>query len=106
MASDDQNQRKIISRANRMLRQSQTLRKLPDELLEESKDLRPAAKDTQPKKARRATRKGPVRKRRRLEVLIGSAGAEPAELYHRAPGHRVLRTASGSGQIHTEVTRC
>jgi hypothetical protein len=39
MAKNEDNRRTIISRANRMLRQSQTLRKLSDELLKESKDL-------------------------------------------------------------------
>jgi hypothetical protein len=57
MASDEQNQRTIINRANRMLRQSQTLRKVSDELLAESKDLRAAAKDTKRKKSRRPARK-------------------------------------------------
>jgi hypothetical protein len=57
MASDEQNQRTIINRANRMLRQSQTLRKVSDELLAESKDLRAAAKDTKRKKSRRTARK-------------------------------------------------
>ena len=57
MANDEQNQRTIINRANRMLRQSQTLRKVSDELLAESKDLRAAAKDTKRKKSRRTARK-------------------------------------------------
>ena len=45
--------RTVIDRANRMLRQSQTLRKLADELLEESKDLRTSAKKIKPKKSTR-----------------------------------------------------
>jgi hypothetical protein len=57
MASDEDNRRTIISRANRMLRQSKTLRKLSDELFEESKDLRSAAKDTKRKKSRRGAHK-------------------------------------------------
>jgi hypothetical protein len=57
MARDEQNRRTIIGRANRMLRQSQTLRKLSDELLKESRDLRAVAKDTKRKKSRRAARK-------------------------------------------------
>ena len=57
MASDEENRQTIISRANRMLRQSQTLRKLSDELLKESKDLRSAAKDTKRNKSRRGARK-------------------------------------------------
>jgi hypothetical protein len=62
MASDEDTRQTIISRANRMLRQSRTLRKLSDELLEESKDLREAAKDTKRKKSR----PGPRRKRSSL----------------------------------------
>ena len=53
MPADD-NHRIIIDRANRMLRQSKTLRKLSDELLKESKDLRTAAKDQKRKKSKRA----------------------------------------------------
>ena len=41
---DDESRRIVIDRANRMLRQSKTLRKLADELLQESKDLRTTAK--------------------------------------------------------------
>jgi len=41
----DNQRRTIIDRANRMLKQSQTLRKVSDELLQESKDLRSAAKN-------------------------------------------------------------
>jgi hypothetical protein len=51
MANDER--RIVIDRANRMLKQSRTLRKLSDELLKESNDLRATAKDTKPKKARR-----------------------------------------------------
>jgi hypothetical protein len=57
MASDEDDRRTIISRANRMLRQSKTLRKLSDELFKESKDLRSAAKDTKRKKPRRGAHK-------------------------------------------------
>ena len=57
MASNEENRRTIISRANRMLRQSQTLRKLSDELLKESKDLRSTAKDLMRKESRRGARK-------------------------------------------------
>jgi len=42
--SDEQERRIIIDRANRMLKQSQTLRKLSDELLDEAHDLRRSAK--------------------------------------------------------------
>jgi hypothetical protein len=41
--SDDA-RRVVIDRANRMLKQSQTLRKLADELLEESRDLKASVK--------------------------------------------------------------
>jgi hypothetical protein len=56
MPSDEDNRRTIISRANRMLRQSQTLRKLSDELLQESKDLRAAANETKRNKPQRRRR--------------------------------------------------
>jgi hypothetical protein len=42
MADDDR--RKIFDRANRMLRQSKTLRQVSEELLQESNDLRKAAR--------------------------------------------------------------
>lgn len=48
---DNETRRTVIDLANRMLRQSQTLRKLADELLQESKDLRTTAKDIKPKKS-------------------------------------------------------
>ena len=57
MASDEENRRTIISRANRMLRQSRTLRKLSDELLQESKQLRAAANDTKRKNPRQRGRR-------------------------------------------------
>ena len=54
MANDDEeNHRVVIDRANRMLRQSKTLRKLSDELLKESKDIRAAAKSQKRKTKRR-----------------------------------------------------
>jgi len=43
---DDQDRKRIMDRANRMLEQSKVLRKLSDELLKESRDLRVSAKDT------------------------------------------------------------
>lgn len=49
----------ILDRASRMLRQSQTLRKLSDELLQESRDIRKsvkAAKDGRPSKRQRTTK--------------------------------------------------
>ena len=52
----DENRRKIIDRANRILRQSKILRKLSDELLRESKDLRQAAHGVETKKKKRARR--------------------------------------------------
>ena len=48
----DKERRTIIDRANRMLKQSQTLRKVSDELLQESKDLRSAAKNIKRKPAK------------------------------------------------------
>jgi hypothetical protein len=57
MGNDEDKRRAIISRTNRTLRQSQTLRQLSDELLQESKDLRSAAKDIKRKKSRRGARK-------------------------------------------------
>jgi hypothetical protein len=40
----DEGRRTIIDRANRMLRQSKTLRKLSEDLLQESRDIRKGAK--------------------------------------------------------------
>ena len=40
----DEGRRTIIDRANRMLRQSKTLRKMSEELLHESRDIRRSAK--------------------------------------------------------------
>lgn len=48
----DEERRTVIDRANRMLRQSQTLRKLADKLLQESKDPRTAGKNVKSKKRR------------------------------------------------------
>jgi hypothetical protein len=42
--SDDKDHRRIIDRANRMLKQSRTLRQVADELLDESRDLRVSAR--------------------------------------------------------------
>lgn len=53
---DDQERRTIIDRANRMVRQSKTLRKLSDELLQEANDLRAVAKKPKTKKAGRVRR--------------------------------------------------
>jgi len=57
MTSDEDNRLIVISRANRMLRQSQTLRKLSDELLKESNDLRSAINDMTRKKSQFSARK-------------------------------------------------
>jgi hypothetical protein len=55
---DQESRRTVIDRANRMLRQSRTLRKLADELLQESNDLKETSKDIKPKKsARRRVRR-------------------------------------------------
>jgi len=53
--TDDHERRRILDRANRMLRQSETLRKLSDELLSESNDLRNTVK-RRPKKRTRKKR--------------------------------------------------
>ena len=49
----DDNRRIIIDRANRMLRQSKTLRKMSDELLNESNDIRRSVKASKGPKRRR-----------------------------------------------------
>ena len=49
--------RTILDRANRMLRQSRTLRKLSDELLEESNDLRSTVTGGKSKQSARRRRK-------------------------------------------------
>ena len=43
MPDDDKERQRIIDRANRMVRQSKDLRKISDELLHESKDIRSSA---------------------------------------------------------------
>ena len=50
----DESRRIIIDRANRMLRQSKTLRKMSDELLQESNDIRRSVKRARPKHRRQA----------------------------------------------------
>ena len=45
----DEERRVVIDRANRMLKQSQILRKMADELLQEARDLKRAV-DTTPKR--------------------------------------------------------
>jgi hypothetical protein len=44
MADDSEPRRTILDRANRLLKQSKTLRKLSDELLQESRDIRTSVK--------------------------------------------------------------
>jgi hypothetical protein len=44
----DEDRRKILDRANRMLKQSQILRKMADELLQESQDIRTAIRKVRP----------------------------------------------------------
>ena len=52
--TDDSDRKRIIDRANRLVRQSKTLRKISDELLSESRDLKAAAtKDPSVKRRRR-----------------------------------------------------
>ena len=53
---DDSDRRRIIDRANRMVRQSATLRKLADELLQESDDLRTTAKKIERRRGARKKR--------------------------------------------------
>jgi hypothetical protein len=48
----DEERRKIIDRANRLLKQSKDLRKMSDELLQESKDIRDAIRKRKPRKRR------------------------------------------------------
>jgi len=52
MPDDDQNRRTILDRADRLLRQSKTLRKMSEELLDESKDIRTSAGGLKPKRGR------------------------------------------------------
>ena len=47
--SNDQARRVVLDRAERMVKQSRILRKLAEELMQESKDLRASAKRTGPK---------------------------------------------------------
>jgi hypothetical protein len=57
MPDDDvQNRRTILDRADRLLRQSKSLRKMSEELLDESKDIRTSA-DGLKRKRRRSTKK-------------------------------------------------
>lgn len=55
-SSYDQDSRVVLEHAKRMLRQSQTLRQIADELLEKGRDLKNSVKPNQggPRKARRA----------------------------------------------------
>lgn len=58
MADDGEpERRRILDRANRMLKQSQTLRKLADELLEESQDLRQAVSQQRSNQSSRRKRR-------------------------------------------------
>ena len=52
----DDSRRTIIDRANRMLRQSKTLRKMSNELLQESNDIRRAAKPAKTTRRRKPKR--------------------------------------------------
>lgn len=53
----DGDRRTIIDRANRMLKQSKTLRKLSEELLNESNDIRASVKELKDKGAKHRRRK-------------------------------------------------
>jgi hypothetical protein len=59
MSADDADRKTIIDRADRMLRQSRTLRQMSDGLRKESKDLRNESADLR----RSAPRKNPRKKR-------------------------------------------
>jgi hypothetical protein len=54
---EDKEHRAILDRANRMLRQSKILRKLADELLQESKDVRASTNELKRKGSKRRPRK-------------------------------------------------
>jgi len=51
--TDDEDRKRIVDRANRMVEQSKILRKLSDELLKESRDLRVSARDAPKKRPRK-----------------------------------------------------
>ena len=53
----DESRRIIIDRANRMLRQSKMLRKMSDEMLEESSDIRRSVKASKVPKRRRKSKR-------------------------------------------------
>ena len=53
----EQNRRIIIDRATRLLEQSRTLRKMSEELLNESKDIRDSAADVPKRKRPRSKKK-------------------------------------------------
>jgi hypothetical protein len=57
MEDNDDDRRQILDRANRLLQQSQTLRRLADELLQESQDIRAAVKRGTTKKSGKAKRR-------------------------------------------------
>jgi hypothetical protein len=55
--ADEKEHRVILDRANRMLRQSKILRRLSEELLQESKDLRASTNELKRKGSKRHPRK-------------------------------------------------
>jgi len=54
--SDDSNRKRILDRADKMLKQSRTLRRVSDELLAESRDIRMSAPRAGREKKPRARR--------------------------------------------------
>jgi hypothetical protein len=51
--SSDADRRRLIERANRLLKQSRTLRKMSEELHQEGKRVRDSVADARPKRARK-----------------------------------------------------
>ena len=52
MADEEDDRRIIINRANRLMKQSRELRRLSDELVKESNDIRKSVKPAKPRKRR------------------------------------------------------
>ncbi|HLK36930.1 MAG TPA: hypothetical protein VKU41_09295 [Polyangiaceae bacterium] len=77
--ADDRERRRILDRANRMLRQSKTLRKVSDELLRESGDLRESVKRLTNKQSR---------KKQTCEAPARHPRAHPVRINGRPPGDR------------------
>ena len=66
MTDDSADHKRILERANRMLKQSRTLRRLSDELKDESADIRRSVKHANEKSAKNAKKvKKPTKRTRR-----------------------------------------